>query len=159
MLIFIVVISIIFNLFIVFRIYKKLQSQIIHPEIKERSEINGLIVEFNRTAKNNIDLLEEKMLEMKNLLNLMDEKNKGLITPSLIENEVKSKPVPEKKKKEKKRKKSIKHDNIIDLTSSSKSSIVEQLYNDGKSSLQISKIIGISKLEVDLLLKFINKKQ
>ena len=68
------ILSIAVNLFIIYSFYKKVIIKISEPDKKEKAEINSLMVEFNKITKNNIDLLEEKVYEVKNVLKLLDVK-------------------------------------------------------------------------------------
>ncbi len=138
----ILIISIIINLFIIYSFYKKVIVKIHEPEKKYRAEINSLMIEFNKTAKNNFDLMEEKILEIKNLLQIIDVKmNKN----KKINNEK----IPVKEKED--------PDNVIEFSGSNKSTVIKKLFSEGKSSKNISKIMGISKAEVDLYLKLQKK--
>ncbi len=138
----ILIISIIINLFIIYSFYKRVIVKIHEPEKKYRAEINSLMIEFNKTAKNNFDLMEEKILEIKNLLQIIDVKmNKN----KKINNEK----IPVKEKED--------PDNVIEFSGSNKSTVIKKLFSEGKSSKNISKIMGISKAEVDLYLKLQKK--
>ena len=136
----ILIISIIINLSIIYYFYKKIIIRINEPEKKYSAEINSLMVEFNKTAKNNFDLMEEKVLEIKTLLQLIDNRmNKANKVNDVI------------KKKEKLPAKIVKSPGL------NKSGVIKKMLKEGKSSMNISRIMGISKAEVDLYIKLQKK--
>lgn len=139
---YILIISIIINLFIIRYFYKKIREKIHEPEKKYQTEINSLMVEFNKTVKNNLDLLEDKIMEIKNLLQLVDNK---MVKIKEINQEL---TVPAESRD---------LNNIIKMPASNKSSVIKKLLNEGKNSKNISKIMGISKAEVDLYIKLLKK--
>lgn len=141
------IISVIINLFIIYYFYKKIKLQINEPKLKQRSEINSLIIEFNKITKNNIDLLEEKVHEIKNLLKLIDDKKQQLNNLKLDLPDI---PVEQKKIKEK----NI-SENVFPMTKQNKNSIIKDLVKEGKNSKEIAKIMGISKAEVELYLNLL----
>jgi len=111
-------------------------------EKKYKAEVNSLMVEFNKTAKNNFDLMEEKVAEIKNLLRLTDDKMDKINKMEIKAAETKKDSNP---------------DNIMKLPVSKKSTIIKKLIAEGKSSSNISKIMGISKAEVDIYLNLLKK--
>lgn len=138
---FYLIISIIINFFLIYFIYKKILSKINEPEKKHLSEINSLIIEFNKITKNNIDLLEEKIYEIKNLLKLVDKKFQDLKNFN--------------NQKQFLNKTSI--DNAVTFNQKNKSNIIKDLLKEGKSDKEIAKIMGISKAEVELYINLAGK--
>ncbi len=138
----ILIISIIVNLFIIYFFYKKILLIINEPEKKNQAAINSLMIEFNKTAKNNLDLLEEKIFEIKNMLQLVDDKTKKIdkMDKDLIIT-----------------KRENNTDSYIKSAGPNKHALIKKLMREGKNSKEISKIIGISKAEVDLYINLIKK--
>ena len=140
------ILSIAVNLFIIYSFYKKVIIKISEPDKKEKAEINSLMVEFNKITKNNIDLLEEKVYEVKNVLKLLDVKileikKNNIVDTKLGEiiNEVSA------------------EDNVINFKPANKTSIIKDLFKEGKSSKEIAKVMGISKAEVELYINLQKK--
>lgn len=155
--------SVTVSIFIAYIIYKKLSTQISEPELKERSEINSLIIEFNKITKNNIDLLEEKVSEIKNLLVIVDRKmadykNLELNTKVKASFEKTLVDLKEDNKKHFSRPEiDIKHSHIKQEKSNNKSEMIKTYLQEGKSDKQIAKLLGISKAEVQLYMGMMNK--
>ena len=140
------ILSIAVNLFIIYSFYKKVIIKISEPDKKEKAEINSLMVEFNKITKNNIDLLEEKVYEVQNVLKLLDVKileikKNNIVDTKLGEiiNEVSA------------------EDNVINFKPANKTSIIKDLFKEGKSSKEIAKVMGISKAEVELYINLQKK--
>ncbi len=139
---FYLIISIIINFFLIYFIYKKILTKINEPEKKHHAEINSLIIEFNKITKNNIDLLEEKIYEIKNLLKLADKKFQDLKSSN----------------NQKQFSNKIFIDNAVTINQKNKSNIIKDLLKEGKSNKEIAKIMGISKAEVELYINLVGKK-
>ncbi len=127
--------SLIINLFIIYLVYKKLNRKIEDIPRIDTSEINSLMVEFNKLTKNNIDLLEEKINEVKSTLILAENKLKEL------------KNTQSEKSKKKKQKNRGKYETIIEL------------HKKGIKEENIAKELGISVEEVKLFLSLNKKKR
>jgi DNA-binding NarL/FixJ family response regulator len=134
--------------------YKNLDSKIESPQKKYESEINSIMIEFNKLAKNNIDLLEEKIEELTNILKIADEKIK----------ELKKYSGHSSKKKESKNFKTddiVSNDEFSEKASSKKVNKykkIEELLSEGYSAEEISEELGISVSEVNLYIELLKSK-
>ncbi|MDD5067583.1 MAG: hypothetical protein PHF84_11120 [bacterium] len=132
------------NLILLYSMYQKLIIRINEPDKKEKAEINSLMVEFNRVTKNNIDLLEDKVQEIKNLLRLVDGKiaelKKGNAPSEVIKDGLKTMPPPPPR------------------TKANKVEVISRYYEEGRSVREIAGILGITDSEVELYLNFKKKK-
>ncbi len=145
--------SLIINILLLYLVYKKIIAKYTEPNKKEIAEINSLIIEFNKIAKNNIDILEDKIDEIKNVLALVDRKvdlSKSGET-KVVKNENKKilnfEAVKKSSSKDIKRKKQK-----ID-----KFQLIKELYGENKNAKTIAKILGVSKGEVELYIELIKK--
>ena len=105
------------------------------PDKRHMAEINSLIVEFNKVTKNNIDLLEEKVDEVKNIIQVAQEK------------------IREFKMNEALNRLPVKEEHVNDVkvaVPKNKTDIIKGLLKEGKDSKEIAAIMGISKAEVEL---------
>lgn len=169
------ILSIIVNLIIIYNVYNKLLLKISAPEVKEKSEINSIIVEFNKVTKNNIDLLEEKVAEIKNLLLLADRKMAELknielgttarsfsLNVPLIKDkiEIKEKEIKNKAKKEIKNLENPVKTFIPHMRNyrANKGEIIKKYLKEGHTENEIAKEMGISTSEVELYMGLIQKK-
>jgi|GEM_PF-6969038 len=129
------IISIIINIFIIYSVYKKVMAKVHEPDKRHMAEINSLIVEFNKVTKNNIDLLEEKVDEVKNIIQVAQEK------------------IREFKMNEALNRLPVKEEHVNDVkvaVPKNKTDIIKGLLKEGKDSKEIAAIMGISKAEVEL---------
>ncbi len=148
--------SLIINIFLLYIVYKKLVAKYTEPNRKEISEINSLIIEFNKIAKNNIDLLEDRLEQIKEYVKLFDLKLKelnSLENKEAVFNNIKNNSVIplSPSKNQVKANKSTKRK--LD-----KFSVIKKMYlEDKKRASTIAKQLGISKGEVDLYIELIKK--
>ncbi len=147
-----IIISLIINIFIVYLVYKKITYKIEYPVEKDKSEINSLMIEFNRLTKNNIDLIEEKIDEIKKVIDLADKQLSIYKAGILVANN----PINKKNRA------------VVDRVENSEIGIsdignrkkkgdkykqIKELMKEGKSSDEIAKIMGISVNEVNLYME------
>jgi len=147
-----IIISLIINIFIVYLVYKKITYKIEYPVEKDKSEINSLMIEFNRLTKNNIDLIEEKIDEIKKVIDLADKQLSIYKAGILVDNN----PINKKNRA------------VVDRVENSEIGIsdignrkkkgdkykqIKELMKEGKSSDEIAKIMGISVNEVNLYME------
>ncbi len=162
--------SLIINIILIYYIYKKIITRYSEPEKRLTSEINSLIIEFNKISKNNIDLIEDRIEEVKNLLKLMDKKKEELeklkndlennrayknidnthrinITDNII-SEINNKTSRSKKRPKK----------VIKNKKEDKYTLILNLYKKNKTIKEIAEILGISRGEVKLYIDLIKAK-
>lgn len=146
----VLILSIIINLIIIYFFYKRIIHKIEFPQKKELSEINSLMVEFNKLTKNNVDLIEEKIEELKKVVKIADEKILNL-SKGIKENiDI-----------------AIREDNLnlttnknTKLNSSKKQDkykTIEKLLKKKKSPQEIAEFLGISISEVKLYINLIKE--
>lgn len=150
------------NILLIALLYLKIKKDIrenkndvsVLPEDVKR-EINSVITEFNKTAYNNINLLEEKIDEIKELLKIAKETAKKTSQPSEIEENIfdisqnrniltkrhiepRIAEIPKPKEEAKKLK--------------NKYSKIDSYIKQGYKTIEIAKLLGISVTEVNLYL-------
>jgi predicted nucleic acid-binding Zn-ribbon protein len=123
---------------------------------KFRDEVSKLITEFNRVSNTNINILEDKIEDLKNIIKLADDKiiklNSKLTDLEILANRnnrsvsvkepvirQKIKPLPKK------------------ATLNEKKERIKELVNAGFSIEEIAKAVNMSKGEVQLVLELKNK--
>ncbi len=129
--------SLVINLFILYTVYQKLIIKMNEPEKKEKAEMNSLILEFNKITKNNIDLLEDKINELKSIIQLADEKIELRENRKDLEKKINS-PLR------------MVDNNPVEYNRINKTEIMEKYIQEGKSSKEIAKLMGINTAEVEL---------
>lgn len=107
------------------------------PEKKEKAEMNSLIVEFNKITKNNIDLLEDKIHELKSIIQRADEKIEEWEKKNSLGKKINS-PL------------SMVDSNPVEYNRINKTEIIENYIQEGKSTKEIAKLMGINSAEVEL---------
>jgi hypothetical protein len=143
----ILILSIFINLIIIYFVYNNLIAKIQFPHKQETSEIQSIMVELNKLTKNNVDLIEEKIEELKNIIKIADSKISQLnsLLNIIQKNEVES--IPKKK-------------NIpIEPKKEDKYTIIKNLLKKKMTPLQIAKHLGISIEEVKLYINLIENEK
>lgn len=134
--------ALVINLFVLYSVYQKLLIRINEPERRDKAEMNSIMTEFNRITKNNIDLLEDKIAEIKNLMRILDEK-----TSRAVKQE--SRPDAAREGVKAPAEKSLRF---------AKGEAIGKYHAEGKSPGEISEILGISSAEVELYLNLGKKR-
>jgi len=129
------------------------------PQEKEFSEINSLMIEFNKLTKNNIDLIEEKIEELKKVIKIADEKILQLsekIGNTFDINKI-TKPTISSNKLWTSTK-TKKADVNLKVKKMDKYKTIQKLLKKNKSPEEIADFLGISISEVKLYINLIKNK-
>ena len=156
----ILILSIIINLSLVYLFYKRIMHRIEFPQEKEFSEINSLMIEFNKLTKNNIDLIEEKIEELKKVIKIADEKILQLsekIGNTFDINKI-TKPTISSNKLWTSTK-TKKADVNLKVKKMDKYKTIQKLLKKNKSPEEIADFLGISISEVKLYINLIKNKK
>ncbi|MBN1897948.1 MAG: hypothetical protein JW827_04155 [Spirochaetes bacterium] len=150
---FILIVSVAINLFILYYAYKKITLKMESPQEKNLSEINSLMVEFNKLTKNNVDLIEEKIDELGKAIRIADEK--------LNRMREQINDIPLNEASIVKNLKEVSRDlvtlNEMKNRTQDKYKSIKQYLKKNKNPSQIAELLGISRGEVDLYINLIKE--
>ncbi|MEW6095478.1 MAG: hypothetical protein AB1567_02980 [bacterium] len=141
-----------------------IKPKIINVESKDvdkfRNEVSKLITEFNRVANTNINILEDKTEDLKNVIKLADDKiiklNSKLTDLEILANRDK-KPVSRTKQEEEPPVRQKIKPLSKKATLDEKKEKIEELVIAGFPIEEIAKAVNMSKGEVQLVLELKNK--
>lgn len=146
----VLILSIILNLIIIYLFYKRIIHKIEFPQEKEFSEINSLMIEFNKLTKNNVDLIEEKIEELKKVIKIADEKIANLSNRLKVQDEKREDNLvltPDKRR------------NQVSPRKQDKYKTIQKLLKKKKSPRDIAEVLGISISEVKLYINLIEERK
>lgn len=149
-----------FGIFFFFkrRIDKSLRTEEVVTTIRE--EIEQMIVELNQTTNRNVDIIEERINQLKQVIASADKQIKVLnkeIRSKAQESETYLNLKPSPAAAQKRREETEKRDMTGDKKDSTKDRVL-LLYNRGESAEYISKELGITVAEAELIITLSSRK-